>query len=61
MHGCMLGVGNIKMDLLRYVHVYMATSEQRGGENRILIITQLLLKCYRLFSLATHVCVHVDM
>ena len=52
MHGCMLGVRNIKMDSLGYVHVYMATSEQRPV--RLLIIKQLLLKCYRLYS--QHVC-----
>ena len=28
----MFGVRNIKMDWLGYEHVYMASSEQRGGE-----------------------------
>ena len=57
----MLGVGNIKMDLLGYAHLYSKWPVLNRGEVRHLIVKQLLLKCYRLLSLHMYMCVHVDM
>ena len=33
MHGCMLGVGNIKKDSLRYVYMCIWPLLNRGSEN----------------------------